>query len=217
MKDPHVVALKFSIEHDDTVEYDDAKPIECEGPEFSIRVADKQVHVEFKTHHTTENAALNAVDLYIRSWELGAALDGRPGQFTLRFQGSSIVDRNPPPPTPGICDIGITVRAGIPTVRVSAMAISLRPYPIPPLEITLDPDNPDVLTMFDRFRGYLEEREPLASMAYFCLTILTNYLCKDQNCAARTYAISLHVLRKVGELTSRRGGWPNGGKESNRY
>lgn len=40
MNDPHVVALKYSIEHDGTVKYDDAQPITCERPEFSINIAD---------------------------------------------------------------------------------------------------------------------------------------------------------------------------------
>ena len=86
MNDPHVVALNYSILHDGTVKYDDAPPIEYDGPEFSVRVADEKVRLELKTHYATEDAALQAVDRYIRSWELGAALDGRPGQFKLLFK-----------------------------------------------------------------------------------------------------------------------------------
>ncbi len=206
MNDPHVVALKYSIEHDGTVKYDDAQPITCERPEFSINIADRQVHIEFNTHFATEDAALKAVDLYIRSWELGAALIGRPGQFNLRFQSSTIVDRDPPPRISGRHRIGANFRFGSSSMCVAVSKVSPRPYPPPPSEITLDPNDPNVLTMYSRFKGYLDKRETLAGMAYFCLTMLESHLCNNRKCAARTHAISLKVLRKIGELCTERGG-----------
>ena len=101
MNDPHVVALTYSIEHDSTVNYDDGLPTEREEPGFRIKVENKRVRLEFKTHYSTDDAALKVISPYIRSWELEAALDGRPGQFGLKFQRSEIVDRNPQQPTPG--------------------------------------------------------------------------------------------------------------------
>ena len=146
MNDPHVVALNYSILHDGTVKYDDAPPIEYDGPEFSVRVADEKVRLELKTHYATDDAALQAVDRYIRSWELGAALDGRPGQFKLLFKSAEVVDRNPPPPTAGKVNASpTTFRFEVPNT-VTVTKTSPKPYPPPPpsevtreLSATLDP------------------------------------------------------------------------------
>ena len=100
MNDPHVVALLYSIEHDSTVKYDEALPIEHEEDTFRIKISDKQVRIELREHYATADATLTAVGPYIRSWELGAALDERPGQFRLKFQRSEIIDRNQPPADP---------------------------------------------------------------------------------------------------------------------
>ena len=206
MNDPHVVALNYIIKHDSTVKYADAPLIECERPEFNIRVADERVRLELKTHYATEEAARQAVGRYIRSWELGAALDGRPGQFKLLFKSAEVVDRNPPPPTPGKVNASpITFRFEVPDT-VTVTKTSPKPYPSPPpSELTLDPDDPDVLTMFHRYQGYLEQREKLTGMAYFCLTMLIKVLCPNPRSAAHKYMISKPVLTEVGYLTSKRG------------
>ena len=61
-------------------------------------------------------------------------------------------------------------------------------------------------TLYGRFKGYLENKEPLAAVAYFCLTMLEKHLCKDRKGAANRYGIDVKVLRKVGNLTSTKGG-----------
>ena len=206
MNDPHVVALLYRIEHDNTVKYDEALPIEHEEAAFHIKVADKQVRIELKEHYDTEDAGLTAVGGYIRSWELKAALDGRPGQFQLIYERPDIVDRNPSPPNPGVLSLSGTIQVGAITGRATLVATNPKPYPDPPSGMTLDPDNPDVATMYDRYMGYLGQREPLVSMAYFCLTMLEAYLCDGRKRAGETYAIHNKVLAKVGDLTANRGG-----------
>ena len=52
--------------------------------------------------------------------------------------------------------------------------------------------------------GYLQGREPLASMAYFCLTMLEDK--KDRMTAARKYGIDREVLTKIAKLSSEKGG-----------
>ena len=207
MNDPHVVALNYIIEHDSTVKYDDARLIECERREFNIRVADEQVRLELKNHYATEGTALQAVDHYIRSWELGAALDGRPGQFKLLFKSAEVVDRDPPPPTPGRVNASpITFRFEVPNT-VTVTKTSPKQYPPPPSELTLNPDDPDVLTMFHRYQGYLEQREKLTDMANFCLTMLEKDFTRNRRPkAARKYAIARRVLNAVGYLADKKGG-----------
>ena len=206
MNDPQVVALIYSIEHDSTVKYDDGLPIEREEPGFSIKVEDKWVRFEFKTHYGAEDAALKAIGPYIHSWELGAALDGQPGQFGLRFQKSEIVDRNPQQPTTG--GFHLSAHAILPalTSQVTLRVTNPKPYPLPPSGVTLNADDPDVLTMYHRYQGYLENREPLPSMASFCLSMLERYLCTGRKKAATKYAIDFKVLDDVGYLAANKGG-----------
>ena len=210
MNDPHVVALNYSIKHDSSVDYSKALPLDHEDETFRIKIEDKQVHLELKEHYPTEEAARQAVDRYIRSWELKAALSGQPGQFELTFRGAHIVDRNPPPPTqsltPGVHQIAATFTSLGGTVQVSVTTISPKPYPSPPSGLILDPYDSDVLTMFDRFTRYLQNRESLTSMAYFCLTMLEKYLCKDRKAAAAEYGIDKEILSKIGDLTANKGG-----------
>ena len=60
--------------------------------------------------------------------------------------------------------------------------------------------------MYDRYAGYLEKREPLTSMAYFCLTMLTEYLSKGREAAASEYRIERKVFDEIGDLSTNRGG-----------
>ena len=201
MNDPHVVALTYSIEHGSSVDYSNASPIGHEEEGFKIRVEDKQVRFELKEHYATVKAAREAVEPYIRSWELDASLGRQPGNFKLTFDRPEIIDRNP---TPGIVSIGFYARAGTPSVSMSATVT--RSYPQPPTGITLESEDPDVQTMYARYEGYCQRRELLASMAYFCLTMLETRLCRGRQSAANKYEIDKNVLNRVGDLTANKGG-----------
>jgi hypothetical protein len=71
-------------------------------------------------------------------------------------------------------------------------------YPDPPGNFVL---SPEVETMWVRFLGYHAGREPLASMGYFCLTVVGESA-GGRRLASRQYSIAEDVLRKLGELTS---------------
>lgn len=206
MNDPHVVALIYSIEHGDGIDYSRAAPFDNEQDEFRIRVENQQVRLELKDHYATEAAARQAVDRYIRRWEFTAGLSGRPGQFVLTFVYAEIEDRDPPPPTPGVVSLSATFRAGVPSMRAS-LTVSPPNYPPPPSGVTLDPDDPDVSTMYDRLDGYYQRKEPLSAMAYFCLTVLERGLeGNSRKSAAAKYGIELAVLKRIGELCAKKGG-----------
>ena len=206
MNDPHVVALLYSIEHDNTVDYSEAPPIDEEVDSFRVRVEDKKVRLELKEHYATEDVALEAAEPYIRSWEMGAALRGLRGQFKLRYRGSVVVDRNPPPTSVGVNFAASGRRTSWSISASSATGTAQNPYPPPPSRLTLDPYDPDVLTMLHRFEGYLDNREHLVGMAYFCLTMVTDHLCENEKAAATKYGISRQIFSKMGNLTGNKGG-----------
>ena len=97
MNDPHVIALFYDIEHNDSVNYEKARPFVRDEPTFRIKVKDKKVRFKLKKHYATELEARQSIDKYIRVWELDAGLKRGPDFFKLKFARAKIVDRNPTP------------------------------------------------------------------------------------------------------------------------
>ena len=145
-----------------------------------------------------------AVKDYIHNWEFDACLKGGDDCFKLEFIKAIRVDRRP---TPGV----ITVDAG--PVRFSFdvstpnVTVGHPKYPSPPSGTNFN--DPDVQTMYQRYIGYRQGNEPLAGMAYFCLDFLKSLSGQNNSlrkAAAQKYQIDEVVLRKIGELSSIKGG-----------
>ena len=212
MNDPHVVALIYEIEHDSSVDYSEAEPVDHEEDPFRILIEDKSIRAEMKEHHATESAALEVVEPYLRSWEMDAALRGHPDEFRLKFDRSVIVDRNP---TPGVVGLAATIRAG----ETDISGNSYRGQALSPnrrLGWTLNSNDREVVTLFNRFERYLNRREPLPSMAYFCLTVLEGMCNGNRTEAAKRYGIGKSVLDSFGRLASHKGG-PDAAREGSWY
>ena len=214
MHDPHVAALVFRVGHGSRVAYGHgAPPIEHRELGFRLRLSDGTVRFELDEHYATKEEALERVGPYIRNWEMDACLSGEPGDFRLEFQEAEVIDRDPPPPTPGT--ISFSATAGAPSARMSVSVVKSA-YPPPPSGLTLKADDPDVDTMYHRLSGYYSGREPLPSMAYFCLTMLERRFIGNRS-VRRTatgghYHIDVAVLDEVGELSSTKGGVGSGRK-----
>ena len=213
MNDPHVVALVFRIEPAASYR-GDAPAIEHQEPGFRLRLSDGTVRFELDEHYATQEEALERVGPYVRNWEMDACLSGRPGDFRLEFQEAEVIDRDPPPPTPGTSNLAATLTAPIPTLRVSLSVVSPS-YPPPPAGVTLKADDRDVETMYRRLSNYYldrkylpgMDRKYLPGMAYFCLTVLEDKFARSKRRnAATSFRIDLAVLDAVGELTSTKGG-----------
>ena len=172
MNDPHVVALFYNVKRSSSVDSSEMEPLKHEEEEkFTLTIAHDKACFTMKAHYATEEEARKAVEEYIQVWELDAALQRGPSAFTLEFSHLEIEDRKPTPAAPGELAIGMTAIAGEATVDIG-LVVERRDssYPPPPpsgMKIT-----PDVRSMFARWAGYRLGKEPLASMASFCLTIL---------------------------------------------
>lgn len=212
MNDPHVVALNYRIEHGCSVDYSKAEPLVCnELEDFRIEInCTQNVRFELKNPCATEKEAKKCVDEYIRIWEADACLKGGPDYFTLKYCGPEIEDRNPTPNT-----INLSGRGDLGEIRGSG-TLTLKPskYPSPPSGMDI---NADIETMYQRYMGYLRGHEPLASMAYFCLTVLENWEKKKTNeqkkktsekrlNIEKKFQIPVHITNRIGELSSTKGG-----------
>ena len=207
MNDPHVVALIYSIEYDDSVNYSKAPILNHEEERFRVAISENQVRFEFKEteHYATVETALKAVEEIIRCWEFDASLRGRPGQFKLRFVQPVVIDRSPPPSEPGKLRLSGPLWVNAPTGRVTLKVSNPIDYPAPPFGLNINLDDPDVRAMMHRFERYCLNREPLPGMAYFCLTVLGRNSGGRGQVAVK-YSIGLSVLREIGRLTGKKGG-----------
>ena len=203
MNDPHVVALVYRIKHDDSIDYKDAEPFCHDEQAFRLEAADGVARFEMHRHFPTIEAADESLTEYLRAWEFDAQLRHGPDTFRLIFdrQNSEIIDRNP---TPGY----VLARPLVAIARLGRAQVLVKPttYPEPPSDITL---NLDAETMHYRYMGYRKGREPLASMANFCLTFLeysTGKESKKRPASAKKYGIAKGVLSKIGELADTKGG-----------
>ena len=203
MNDPHVVALLYEFVAEPSVDYSEAEPLNSGEAAFDLTVEDEIARFDLKEHYATEEEARQAVEPFVKKWRLHARLQRIPRNFELKFKRPIIEDRQP---IPGEVTLGggISVEIGLGSAVVT---IGARQYPAPPesaMTIT-----PDVQSMYDRFVGHMEGKEPLPSMAYFCLTVLegsTGASNDRRRVAARMYGIEKSVLSKIGSLTDHKGG-----------
>ena len=201
MNEPHVVALVYRIEHGESIGYKKAEPICRDEQGFRLSIADAKVRFEMRDHFPTIEAADEALTEYRRAWEFDVQLERGPDTFHLVLDrgNSEIIDRDPAPGH-------VRVEEGIRIVDSVELLVEPLAYPEPPSDIAL---TPDVDTMYRRYMGYRKGREPLASMASFCLTVLeaaTGERKGRRAAAAKMYNIDRRILRKIAELSANRGG-----------
>ena len=197
MNDPHVETLHYFVKHDNSVDYRDVEPLVHDDALFRVRAEQRNVVLEPKGHYATEEEARRAAEGFVRRWEFEAALQAQSDAFRMVYERARIVDHNPSPLPPGALKPDPIYES----IHVSdALTVTKKPatYPAPPSGSALDPDDCDAKDMLARLDLYRLGREPLASMANFCLTVVTP--------VRRHYQISKKVISEVGRLTAKKGG-----------
>jgi hypothetical protein len=208
VNDPHVENVRYRLVPDESLRFNSPPPLEHETDALKLRLQGGVLIVWLKDHYASEDEAKEAVDSYLQIWVVYEALESRRRRkIRFDYQGAKLVDRDPSSHDNGGRR---TASASLDVLWSTAEAVETRSdYPKPPRNFAL---SPDVETMWERYEGYLKGREPLLSMAYFCLTVLElsarNVPGKGGNRekALRAYVIQDKVLSKLGELTARLGG-----------
>lgn len=211
MNDPHVTTLHYWVEHDDSVDYNNAEPLDYEDDLAEVHLEKGQLTLRPKGHFASAQEAREAFEGFIRNWEFVAALEAGSKRLQLIYVDADVIDRNPTPPSPGVVELSATSRGGI--LRSSAkVTMRKAKYPNPPEGSSLDSSNPTALAMLSRLDRYHQGRETLATMAYFCLTVMkesAKAATETSNAEKATrdhYGISDNVQGKVSGLSTNRGG-----------
>ena len=215
MNDPHVKALHYWVNHDDSVSYANAKLPEYDNELFHIEAKDRKVTIKPKSHYSSEEEARVASEDFIRHWEFEAALESGSSRFSLSFLNAEVIDRNPDPDPPGVIRINANPVHFHVSVSSPRVTIGKATYPGLPAELKVNPEIPLVQTMLTRLDMYHRGRDLLGPMAYFCLTALENSVAESdanvrksqrKNKTTEYYNISNNVFDEVRKLSSYKGG-----------
>jgi hypothetical protein len=198
--DLHVSELHYRLVDSPNTSYNAPAPIEFETDEAKFRLADGELRVDMKVHTCRQDEARDLVDPILKAWETVADLDDKLGEVRFKFVKPVIIDRSPVEPGSARVHL-VGVECRVEAGAIVATQLIKGNYPSPPASFRL---TPDAESLWIRFRGYLEGREPLLSMAYFCLTVLSSAKGGIDNVAG-AYKVDKAVLKKIGELSSTRG------------
>ncbi|QEH35206.1 hypothetical protein OJF2_37530 [Aquisphaera giovannonii] len=197
MNDPHVVSLTYRVKTPPDVSFDNPPAVEGDQSAFHYRLEAGRLVATMKDHFATEREARDCVEEFLRAWELDAALKADKSEFRFAFQQSHVIDRKPTSArgkVMGVMDMFVmSDEAKVEKVKTA--------YPAPPsgLKPSLDTE-----TMWHHYNRFLEDREKITSMGFYCLSLLQwrTGSKKARQAVAGQYKIQKDVLDTLGTLTS---------------
>ena len=201
MSDPHVESLTYDVRTDDHVQYESPTPLMTRNPLGEFSISEQVLTVRLASHFPTVTAARNAVDAYLRGWEIASDLRSNIGEIRFVYRDAVAVDRNPPPPgTPIVGKLAATL-AAVTVSGNATLSLNLNCYPDPPGSFCA---TPDVTTAYERWMEFREGMEPLQAMAYAVLTLVESRA-GGRPAAASALRVSIRVLSNIGQLSSKPG------------
>ena len=206
MRDPHVKSLRYKLKTHATTIYKNPPAVKVVRAEFECLLNDGVLTCHMREHYPAVGEARRVVEDFLHSWEIKTELEMGRGEMQFKFEDSQVIDRDPPPPgSPKIVRVSGTVNI---TSNVSGILhIKRRKYPDPPTVFTV---TPDVETLWQRYNNFLDGKEPLPSMANFCLTLIESKANgkvkkRKRKFAANLFLIDEPILNMLGNLTANRG------------
>lgn len=201
MKEQRVESLAYQIKPAEDIVYDDPPPLDVDKEKWKGHLENGILTCHMKVHYDSVADARKEVESYLRAWEIGAAIAGGRGSIAFVYRDASIIDLAPK--GEGDVRVYLTGCATAGTRVTAKVVITRRNYPPPPKAFGVCPD---VETLWGRYEGYLDGKEPLPSMAYFCLTMIEeNHGHGKRGAAARSINVDSEVLNTLGRLTSTKG------------
>jgi len=196
-----VKSLVYRVTSTEDTNYKDPAPLEVDTKKWKGRLDNGILTCHIKAHYSSVTDARKEVERYLRAWEIDAAITCGRGSIAFVYQNAEVLDLTPRDRGdvvvhPQACE----AVALADTVKVILTRTS---YPPPPKVFTL---SPDVESLWHRYEGYLDGKEPLLTMAYFCLTtIVEAYGQGDRKASAHAMNVDPAILSMLGRLTSTKG------------
>ncbi len=194
MNDPHVARLVYSVVIDGGVSFSPtAQPVVYDQPEFHGLLDGERLTFDLHMHVASVEDARLFLDPHVSGWQLNYALASGREELRFVFREAEVVDRAP---TPGVATATASfaqINAFDARVEVSVTRTAYPPAPTAAAE-------PLGLALWARFEAFSRGREPLAAMAYFCLTNVEAEAGGRVEAATR-FGVSRGVLDTLARLT----------------
>lgn len=201
MNDPHVSRLRYRVIPASFIELVDGPPLEVETGAFCAKLAGRTLVLVMCAHFASESEARCVSDPFVNGWAIASGLRrGRP-EISFEFEAAELVDRSPASNAPGYFSGSMR----LPMFQHQATATRM------PIRTGFPRAAPNFLAsrevevLWARHQAYIEGREPLTSMAYFCLTFVRTLAGGGNKRAAEKYGISCNVFERIGALVGIRG------------
>jgi hypothetical protein len=203
-----VRALGYEVLWAPDVDYENAPPIHVDTRDFAFELSGRQLRAIAKREYASVDDARMRVEESLRGWEVVIGLEEHPGAVRFKFERAEIDEYTTD------TESGTRLREAKVWIETSADLcasghVSRGKYPGPGEAFSVDEV---VEALYARYSRYQEGREPLASMAYFCLTVLEKGVGNQETeaggqrtAAAKRYGIATDVLRHLGDIASNRG------------
>lgn len=208
MKDPHVESLVYRAESAEDIIYADPPRLEIDMDEWEGCLENGILTCRMKTHYASVSDARTEIESYLRAWEVNANLKHGKGSIRFVYQDAHVIDLSPQETGRGVVVCPKTAVMGVGTMTANVQIVR-RNYPPPPRDFMV---SPNVETLWGRYEGYLNGKEKLPTMAYFCLTVIEVIYGGQREkgedirkVAARTIKVDPEVLDTLGKLTSTKG------------
>ena len=201
-------SLVYRVESAENIIYDAPPSVQVAKDRWSGCLEDGILACRMKAHYASISDARTEIESYLRAWEVNANLKHGKGSIRFVYQDANVIDLAPQETGRGVV---LCPKAAMMTMSTmtSSVQVIRKNYPPPPRDFMV---SPDVETLWGRYEGYLNGKERLSAMAYFCLTVIEviygGQRKKGENtrkAAARTIKVDLEVLDTLGKLTSTRG------------
>ena len=196
MQEPTLDWLRYRVHFAPGIAIDAPTPRQFDTPQFLGVLTKEGLELKPKVRIETQAEARAAIEPLLRAWEVQIGLDVGTPVLTFEFEGLRFVDGASPSGS------GFGLHHSTAELGPDAFVVHhLKEFPPPPKGFV---STPDIETLWFRFRMYKQRREPLQSMAYFCLTVL-KASCSGTDGVARILSVDKAVLRKISDLSTNTG------------
>lgn len=221
MNDPHVVALHYRMCVRDSVTFESPPPLSHEAGPFTLHLKNGQVVVTMREHFDSEQAAREAVDPFLDTWVLHAALKAHRRDFWFEYEHAEVIDRAPPPEPPGVVGAGTALMASFGLHATGTVSTTRRSYPAPPKSFAR---TPLVEALFHLYQSSVNERRFAAAAGYFALTAIKTRVrepgwpggVERSRLTASALGVEHAILQTLHDLTTEKGDITTGRKVSDK-